>query len=54
MDTQHLGAPAERSVMTGQTSGELARKLLDEAIAYGQVEVAGENEDGTTLYRFTP
>lgn len=37
----------------GQTSSEIAKKLLDEAIAYGEVEQVGEDEDGRTLYRFS-
>ena len=38
----------------GQTIIEIGHKLLDEAIAREEVEVAGENEDGMTLYRFAP
>lgn len=35
----------------GQTSREIAEKLLAEAVAYGDVEVVGQAEDGQTLYR---
>ena len=37
----------------GQTSTEIAQKLLAEAVAYGDVEDVGETDDGETLYRRT-
>ncbi len=47
-----IGLPWAGTV-AGQTSGELAAKLLTEAIAYGHVELVGENSDGMALYRQT-
>jgi hypothetical protein len=35
----------------GETLIEISQRLMQEALAYGRVEIVGETDDGRTLFR---